>query len=180
MQSAACYQRAGAAGPRSQDLLSVDILVQCPLWRARRTAKAVLRKAIRQASAALSLQDGEVCILLADDSSVQRLNQKWRGQDAPTNVLSFPAHVGCIGREAPRLLGDIVIAYETTRREARMQRKSFVQHLAHLAVHGFLHLVGYDHETARNARVMERLEVLILSRLGVPNPYSACKDAAEV
>jgi len=180
MQSAARSQRAGAVGPRAQDLPSVDILVECPLWNARHTAKAVLRKAIRQASAALSLQDGEVCVLLTDDSVVRRLNQKWRGQDAPTNVLSFPAHGGRAGRETPRLLGDIVIAYETTRREARMQRKSFVQHLAHLAVHGFLHLVGYDHETDRDARAMERLEVLILSRLGVPNPYSACKDATEV
>ena len=180
MQSASRNQRAGVAGPRAQDLPSVEIIVESPLWNAAHTAKAVLRKAIRQACAALSLQDGEVCVLLADDSVVRRLNHKWRGQDAPTNVLSFPAYIGRTSRGTPRLLGDIVIAYETTRREARMQRKSFVQHLAHLAVHGFLHLVGFDHETDRDAHAMERLEVLILSRLGVPNPYIACKGATEV
>jgi probable rRNA maturation factor len=87
-------------------------------------------------------------------------------------VLSFPANGQTIpGR--PRLLGDIVIAYETTEREARAQRKPFVHHLAHLTVHGFLHLAGYEHDADEEAEAMERLERSILARLDVPDPYIA-------
>jgi len=85
-------------------------------------------------------------------------------------VLAFPTDP----QAGPhRLLGDIVIAYETLAREARAERKRFDHHLAHLAVHGFLHLCGYDHESDRQAATMERLETAILARLGVPDPYIA-------
>ena len=110
--------------------------------------------------------------------------------DSPTNVLSFPARNlspsllrgrvaegGKRRQVAPRHLGDIVIAYETTAREAADEGKPFEHHLAHLAVHGFLHLLGYDHESDREAEKMERLEAAILARLAVPDPY-APRDAA--
>src|SRR5262249_40827786 len=98
------------------------------------------------------------------------LNRTWRGKNEPTNVLAFPMR----RRAKPqRLLGDIVIAYETLAREAAAEHKPFSHHLAHLAVHGFLHLCGYDHETNRQAAAMERLEVAILARLQIPDPYIA-------
>jgi rRNA maturation RNase YbeY len=78
------------------------------------------------------------------------------------------------------LLGDIVIAYETTEREARAERKLFAHHLAHLAVHGFLHLAGYDHATERQAEAMEKLEAAILSRLDVPDPYTAAVPRSDI
>ena len=106
--------------------------------------------------------------MLTDDAAIRRLNAAWRGLDEPTNVLSFPA------RRHPRggrVLGDIVIAYETTAREALAESKPFRHHLSHLAVHGFLHLLGYDHATDDEAEAMERLERAILARLDVPDPY---------
>ena len=94
-------------------------------------------------------------------------------KDAATNVLSFPAGESRTTRGIPLLLGDIVIAYETTEREARAEHKPFMDHLIHLAVHGFLHLAGYDHPAHDQAAAMERLEAAILARLGVPDPYLA-------
>ena len=88
----------------------------------------------------------------------------------PTNVLSFPAPQ--IGAARPRLLGDIVIAYETTAREAATEHKPLDHHLAHLTVHGFLHLLGYDHELETEAETMERLEREILARLDIADPYA--------
>jgi probable rRNA maturation factor len=108
--------------------------------------------------------------VLTDDSAIRELNRTWRRKDEPTNVLAFPTD----SQAGPaRLLGDIVIAYETLAREAKGERKRFDHHLAHLAVHGFLHLCGYDHETDRQAATMERLETAILARLGIPDPYIA-------
>jgi probable rRNA maturation factor len=89
----------------------------------------------------------------------------------PTNVLSFPADARRVSPGKSALLGDIVIAYQTTEREARTQGKPFAHHLAHLAVHGFLHLLGYDHGADDEANAMEQLEAAILARLGVSNPY---------
>ncbi len=106
--------------------------------------------------------------MLTDDSAIRVLNRKWRGIDAPTNVLSFPAEIPA---GAPALLGDIVLAYETVAREARRDGKSFAHHVAHLAVHGFLHLCGYDHERDSDAEIMEQLERTILRRLDIPDPY---------
>ena len=155
---------------------AIDILVQSPLWNSKRDARAVLRRAIRKASSVLST-GGELAVVLADDSTLRALNRTWRHKDAPTNVLAFPAE-GVPARDGnrhgtPRLLGDIVIAYETTAREAQAQGKSFADHLVHLAVHGFLHLTGYDHEDDDEAETMERLESTILAELSVPNPYAA-------
>jgi probable rRNA maturation factor len=110
--------------------------------------------------------------LLADDSAIRALNREWRKLDAPTNVLSFPSNAAGAPRRMPRYLGDIAIAYETTTREAAAEKKPFEHHLVHLAVHGYLHLLGYDHATNSDAKKMERLEVDILARLAVPDPYA--------
>jgi probable rRNA maturation factor len=176
---------------RPQVAPAIDIMVDSPLWRAQRGFKAVLQRAISEAAAMAATSGGELAIVLTDDSTIRALNRDWRGKDQPTNVLSFPAHapshslprlrgrvrVGAASRLAGergrvRLLGDIVIAYETMAREANAEHRPFRHHLAHLAVHGFLHLVGHDHAADAEADAMEALEIAVLARLNVPNPYA--------
>jgi probable rRNA maturation factor len=148
----------------------IDIQVQSPLWNAQPLAEQTIREAISAAAGALSTEGGEVSILLTDDSEIARLNRDWRGIDKPTNVLSFPAsRVG----QGDKLLGDIVITYETLERESTDESRDFLHHLAHLAVHGFLHLIGFDHETDAQAEEMEGLESRIMMRLNMPDPYVA-------
>ena len=148
----------------------IDIQVQSRLWNAQPLAEQTIREAISAAAGALSIEGGEVGILLTDDSEIARLNRDWRGIDKPTNVLSFPAsRVG----QGDKLLGDIVIAYETLERESTDESRDFLHHLAHLAVHGFLHLIGFDHETDAQAEEMEGLESRIMMRLNMPDPYVA-------
>jgi probable rRNA maturation factor len=111
-----------------------------------------------------------VDITLTDDPEQQRLNRTWRGKDAPTNVLAFPGD-GPVAQGAPRILGDVVLALSTIRREAAEQEKPFADHLRHLVVHGVLHLLGHDHDNPTAAAAMERREIAILAELGVPDPY---------
>jgi probable rRNA maturation factor len=160
----------------------IDVIAQSPRWKARPRAAALVRKALTAAAKAVSTGQAELAIVLTDDAGIRALNREWRNIDAPTNVLSFPtagvpaprARAAAAERRAPfRLLGDIVIAYETVGREAAAARKPFDHHLVHLAVHGFLHLLGHDHATERDAAKMERLETAILARLGIPDPYAA-------
>jgi probable rRNA maturation factor len=168
---------------------AVDITVASALWQAEPKAKAILRRAIAEAAFAVAAIEDEVAVVLTDDADIRKLNRVWRRKNCATNVLSFPARPAALGSRlgktlgpAPRmpgLLGDIVIAYETTEREARAERKPFGHHLAHLAVHGFLHLVGYDHETRHEAETMEALETAILARLDVPDPYNGLDSAPD-
>jgi probable rRNA maturation factor len=157
---------------------SVEIVVASRRWTKRRGAAALLRRAITAAAAAVAAT-GEVAVLLTDDSSIRALNRDWRQRNAPTNVLSFPAPETPAVRGAMPPLGDIVIAYETTEREALAERKPFAHHLTHLAVHGFLHLVGYDHVDNVEAEEMEGLEAAILARLDVPDPYAGRAAATD-
>ena len=113
----------------------------------------------------------EVSATFADDATVKAANADWRGKDRPTNILSFPmASFGPDGRPGP-LLGDLLLAFETVEREAATENKAFADHLRHLLVHGFLHLVGHDHVADDEAETMEALEVAILHRFGVADPY---------
>jgi|SRR3954452_2890896 probable rRNA maturation factor len=150
----------GASGP------VIDISVESANWSG--DGEAVVRRAIA-AAAPRDCADAELSVVLTDDASIRALNAQWRDRDQPTNVLSFPAAPA--GKGAPKLLGDIIIAYETTAREASDEHKPFAHHLAHLAVHGFLHLLGYDHESDADADVMEQREREILARLDIPDPY---------
>ena len=145
--------------------LSVDVLVQSPKWKKQRGAAAAVRKAINAAADEISSPDGEVAVVLTGDAAIRKLNKQWRKIDKATNVLSFPAP------QDGAMLGDIVIAYETLARESRDEGKKFAHHLSHLAVHGFLHLMGYDHQNDSDAETMEELEGVILARLKIPNPY---------
>jgi probable rRNA maturation factor len=109
--------------------------------------------------------------VFTDDASVRVLNRQYRGQDRATNVLSFPAAPLHPGRLGP-LLGDIVMARETIAAESAAAGLDFADHLTHLMIHGFLHLVGHDHESDDEAAIMERLETAILGRLGIADPYA--------
>jgi probable rRNA maturation factor len=156
---------------------ATEVLVVADCWHGEPDAEAVIVRAIEAAASMVDADTGEaeLAIMLTDDPGIRTLNSNWRGIDKPTNVLSFPALQPAGGREpddAPRMLGDIAIAYETTRREADEEQKPFNHHLSHLAVHGFLHLVGYDHETDGEAEAMESLEREILATLGIPDPYA--------
>lgn len=148
--------------------IKVEILVQSPAWRRVKDARTVIRRALAAAAESLTLESGEVAVVLTDDEAIQALNRQWRGFDKPTNVLSFPS----VLEAATGHIGDIVIAYETMAREAEADDKTLRDHLAHMAVHGFLHLAGLDHENARDAKRMEGEERAILAGLGIADPYA--------
>lgn len=148
--------------------LEIDVLVASKLWEENDDARSVARRAVAEAAAMLSTAAAELAIVLTDDSAIRLLNREWRGVDAATNVLSFPTTRA--GGEPP-LLGDIVLAYETIAREAHAEHRPFAHHVAHLAVHGYLHLVGYDHVRSADAAAMQRVERDVLRRLAIPDPY---------
>ncbi|HLG85419.1 MAG TPA: rRNA maturation RNase YbeY [Bradyrhizobium sp.] len=153
-----------------------EVVVAADCWQSEPDAEATVQRAIVAASEATDadVANAEVAVMLTDDATIRTFNKDFRGIDKPTNVLSFPAPDMDIADDeapAPRALGDIAIAYETLRREAEQEAKPFLHHLSHLAVHGFLHLIGHDHETDEEAEEMEALEVAILAQLGIPDPY---------
>ncbi len=145
--------------------MSITLLIDEPKWRSPRGLGTRFRRAARLALERGGHKDGALTILLADDEKLRALNLSFRGKDAATNVLSFPAR-----RED--YLGDVALAHGVTAKEAQEQNKSFADHAVHLVVHGVLHLLGYDHVTTRDARVMEPLEIAILGELGIGDPYA--------
>lgn len=153
-----------------------EVLVTADCWNAAADAEAIIVRAIAAAAATAPVDtaETEVAVMLTDDDGIRTLNRNWRGFDKPTNVLSFPAlqPEGAPREGMLRMLGDIAIAYQTTQREAESENKPFANHLSHLAVHGFLHLIGYDHMTDADAEEMEGLERKILAGLGIPDPYA--------
>lgn len=153
-----------------------EVLVVADCWQREPDSEAVIQRAVAAAAESIhdDVADAEVAVMLTDDAGIRTLNSNWRGIDKPTNVLSFPAlqPTGDAPDDMPRMLGDIAIAYETMRREADDEHKPFDHHLSHLAVHGFLHLIGYDHENDDDAEEMEALETQILAHLGIPDPYA--------
>ena len=113
--------------------------------------------------------DSELSILFTDDAAIQKLNAEWRGKDRPTNVLSFPQVSGA-------LLGDVILAAGMVRDEAALAQKPLKDHMAHLIVHGFLHVIGYDHEADEEAEAMEAVEREALKRMGIADPYAPARD----
>jgi probable rRNA maturation factor len=145
----------------------IEVIVEDPAWTAAEPAAELL---VRAAAAATlddesTDEDIELAVLLTSDAAVQRLNAEFRGKDGPTNVLAFP------GAEGAQTLGDLALAFGVCSREAAEQGKSLAHHLQHLATHGVLHLLGYDHATDSEAEAMEVRERAILRGLGVPDPY---------
>ncbi len=149
-------------------MIDVALIVEGEAWSALGDLDALSRKAFA-AVAAAAPAEGLVSLLLTNDAELQQLNRDFRGKDKPTDVLSFPA----LPMDRP-LLGDIAVAHETASRDAALQAKSLADHLTHLLIHGYLHLLGHDHETPEEATKMEALEVRALASLGIANPYLLC------
>lgn len=153
--------------------IAVDVAVEDAAWGAEDVWRPLIERVAAAVAARPELivpEAAEWSVVLSDDARVRVLNRDWRGKDTPTNVLSFPAAE--VDEEDPGpLLGDVVVARETTAREAAEEGKRFEDHLAHLLVHGLLHLFGFDHETDEEADEMEALEVEILAGLDISDPY---------
>jgi probable rRNA maturation factor len=155
--------------------LQSDISIECEHWSKLADLDALVERALQAAclEAGKTLFNGaEVSLLFCDDMRIQELNRDWRSLDKPTNVLSFPAAPVERLSSAP-LLGDIAIAFETVTKEASDEDKTLSDHTSHMIVHGFLHLLGYDHENEQEAEEMEDLERRALARLGIADPYAA-------
>ena len=171
--------------PGAKDIPLIAIAVEAGEWPAEAELRELAERAVQ---AAIGVAEGrllsslpvpppqggreklaraeELSILFTDDAHVRKLNRDWRGHDKPTNVLSFPQPPG-------PLLGDIVLAAETVGREAALAKKSLVDHIGHLIVHGLFHLLGYDHEEDGAAEEMESLERAALAEMGIADPYAA-------
>jgi len=196
----AIWDAPGQAGP-----VTIDISVEAGAWppqdalaetakRAIEAAVSVARMADRTALPASDV-DGEVSIVFTDDTAIRVLNERWRGQDKATNVLSFAqdgpgliprvpgfapsngSKPGALGSKA-RMLGDIVLAQETVAREAALEGKLLNHHIAHMIVHGFLNLLGYDHQNDKDAQRMEDLERKALKVIAIADPY-ACASTED-
>ena len=149
--------------------IETHIAVLSDLWEGLPEAEDVVRRAVVAVGRTPGITlppDAELSFALADDEQVRVLNRDYRAIDKPTNVLSFPAAHGT-------LLGDVIVAYETLEKEAVEEGISSADHLAHLATHGLLHLLGYDHDTEAEALAMEQLETAILAGLGIKDPHAS-------
>ena len=147
--------------------MSITLVIQDARWRKLRGLTPRIKRAVRAALATAGAPEAsDLTVMLTTNGRLQKLNAEFRGKDKPTNVLSFPA-----GLED--YLGDVAIAYGVTAREAKDAKKTLLDHTTHLTVHGVLHLLGYDHETTRQANKMEPLEVRILQAMKIANPYEA-------
>jgi probable rRNA maturation factor len=143
-------------------ILAIESTVECEGWSKLESLDVIVAQTLQAAleeSGDVLPKGAEVSLLFCDDARIKELNRQFRGQDKPTNVLSFP---GPDPLESAHFLGDIAIAYETVAREAEEQGKSLEHHCRHM---------GYDHEDDEEAEVMEATEIHILARLGVENPY---------
>lgn len=152
----------------------VELAIEAPGWKAVAALEALVQRAVDGAACGAGVilaKEAEVSLLLCDDQTMRDLNRDWRGLDQPTNVLSFPVPTPLPLHEKP-LLGDIAVAFETVHREAQESAKTLSDHLTHLVVHGFLHLLGHDHGTETEGAAMEGLEIRILADLGISDPYA--------
>lgn len=172
-----------AARRRTGQHLDIDIAIDDAGWLdAVPDAEDLTRRAAQQAVAVAGAEHRfAVSIVLGDDQAVRRLNSAWRGIDKATNVLSFPAldvapdkppePEPSHPKDEPVALGDVIVARETVLAEAAAQNKTASDHLAHLIIHGVLHLLGYDHVDDADADRMEALERQLLDRFGIADPY---------
>ncbi len=156
------------------NLRTIDCLYQSSLWQDCLSQEDIAG-VINAAADHLGISPAfEVSVVLANDSFIQSLNDQYRGKNKPTDVLSFPQEnfsKGDVLSIENLNLGDIILSYETIKRDAESQGKNFIHHVLHMMVHGFLHLMGYDHEDQHEAEEMEALEVFILAQCGISNPY---------
>jgi probable rRNA maturation factor len=165
----------------SSDISGIALDLRAPPWAAALPdIEPVCRRAVAAARKAAAVPAGEISLVLADDAFIRVLNRDHRGKDRATDVLSFPLiEDGAPDPETPVLLGDVVVAYETAARDAETAGVRLADHLAHLIIHGVLHLAGHDHEDDAEAEAMEGLERAALATLGIADPYSVIAPAAE-
>lgn len=159
--------------------MDLDIVQEDPQWEdvdLVTLAQAAVTATLQRVS--LDPDLAELSLLACNDARIAILNEEFRGKPTPTNVLSWPAQT-VAPPDLPKLdfdgtcaLGDLALAFETCAREAADQKKPLQDHVTHLIVHGVLHLLGYDHESDIDATLMEGIEVEILGKLGVDDPYS--------
>lgn len=152
-----------------------SIIIQCVADKARIPKSSLLRKWAKQAISK-KLESAEVTIRIVDTNEMTSLNSKFRHKDGPTNVLSFPFSLPDTIDIGIPILGDIVICADVVNREAQEQGKSSTAHWAHMVIHGVFHLLGYDHETDKEAEAMESLEIEIMRALGFENPYDTGEE----
>jgi probable rRNA maturation factor len=144
--------------------IDIDIIVNEPSWK--QEANIDVNAIIVHVREHLTLiKDTNFSILLTNDNEIQTFNENFRHKDMPTNVLSFPCE------DIEGYVGDIVLSYETVLRESKEQDKAFSDHATHMIIHGYLHLLGYDHIEDAEAELMEAHEAAILSSLNIKNPY---------
>ena len=146
-------------------MIEFDLILEDDSWQAIPDLEQVCQAAF-EAARKVEPADGVVSLMLADDDALHELNRQFRGKDKPTDVLSFPADA----MDRP-LLGDIAVAHGVSLADANAQGKALADHLTHLLIHGYLHLMGHDHETQAEAGIMEALEIKALASLGIANPY---------
>lgn len=158
----------------------IDVDISEPEWKdsfldVEKLSEKAIIYVLRLATLPKYLQnrDLEASVVLANDDLIQILNREYRNMDKPTNVLSFAGMDSDmpVPDEGPYPLGDIILSYQTIDREAREQGKFFRDHFLHMIVHGTLHLVGYDHQTEDEANIMETMEIRILEKMSIQNPY---------
>lgn len=178
--------------PSNSPHIDLAVAVTCDYWntldfKAEEVARDTVLLAFGMADTPKMIQgaDLEFSVVLTDDETIAALNRDYRGQDKPTNVLSFAALDAAQDADfVPPMagqawsVGDVILAFETIEREALEQNKSLRDHFAHLVVHGTLHLLGYDHEDSHEADIMESLEIRILKKYGIENPYSDTQSVA--
>jgi probable rRNA maturation factor len=153
----------------------IDITIEFAAWSKVPGLENLIKTSARAAVSGREEEfknRAELSILLTSDEAIRQLNSNFRGQDKPTNVLSFGGETETVSTVPSFLLGDVVLSYQTIAKEAQQQGKSFDDHVSHLIVHGVLHLLGYDHDNDELAHKMERVEIKILKGIGVENPYS--------
>ena len=160
-------------------IVDIQLSIECDGWPESAVLEALCRKTVTETARYLAVNEGqpfpdggsELSLLFTGDAAMRAINQRWRGRDKATNVLSFPACPLAPGDVPGPVLGDVLFALETVRREAESLDISFDAHLTHLLVHGFLHLIGYDHDDDSDAETMEGLETRILAALNLSDPY---------
>lgn len=153
-------------------VLEVEVVEDDGDWPDLADAEGLIAEAVAAVAEEGAVTSGSVVVALSSDANVAVLNGQFRGKPKPTNVLSFPAGEGV----PDGFLGDVILACETVYREADEQGVPVAHHMQHLVVHGILHLLGYDHISADDAERMEALEISILSKLSIANPYTGALE----
>ncbi len=169
-------------------MISIDIVIKSKKWQQEKNIEKFIEDTCKALIPLTDLKtilkknfELELSISLLSDSQIKKINHEFRQKNKPTNVLSFPSldenllrQIGikkAVGTCEYLLLGDIIISYDTLKKESLAQKKRFRDHLTHLVLHSILHLIGYDHEDEKMANTMEALEIKILQKLNIKNPY---------